>query len=77
VETLSDTLKNIPFFFGSAGFFVPAILILLVALYYYRSKAVANRAVVESLTSQLILEAEDKQFFITRLTAVGKQQLHV
>jgi hypothetical protein len=77
VETLSDTLKNILFFFGSAGFFVPAILILLVALYYYRSKAVANRAVVESLTSQLILEAEDKQFFITRLTAVGKQQLHV
>ncbi|XP_046635866.1 transmembrane channel-like protein 7 isoform X2 [Daphnia pulicaria] len=77
VETLSDTLKNILFFFGSAGFFVPAILILLVALYYYRSKAVANRAVVESLTSQLILEAEDKQFLITRLTAVGKQQLHV
>jgi hypothetical protein len=77
VETLSDTLKNFLFFFGSAGFFVPAILILLVALYYYRSKAVANRAVVESLTSQLILEAEDKQFFITRLTAVGKQQLHV
>lgn len=77
METLSDTLKNILFFFGSAGFFVPAILILLVALYYYRSKAVANRAVVESLTSQLILEAEDKQFFITRLTAVGKQQLHV
>lgn len=77
METLSDTFKNILFFFGSAGFFVPAILILLVALYYYRSKAVANRAVVESLTSQLILEAEDKQFLITRLTAVGKQQLHV
>jgi hypothetical protein len=77
VETLSDTLKNILFFFGSAGFFVHDIFILLVALYYYHSKAVANRAVVESLTSQLILEAEDKQFLITRLTAVGKQQLHV
>ncbi|XP_032777252.2 transmembrane channel-like protein 7 isoform X2 [Daphnia magna] len=77
VDALSDTLKKILFFFGSAGFFVPAILILLVALYYYRSKAVAHRAVVESLTSQLVLEAEDKHFLIARLSAVGKQHVQV
>ncbi len=72
---LSDTLKNILFFFGTAGFFVPAILLLLVALYYYRSKAAAHRAVVDSLTQQLVLEAEDKQFLLARLTAVvGKPQ---
>lgn len=74
VDMLSETLKDILFFFGTAGFFVPAILLLLVALYYYRSKAEARRAVVESLTQQLVLEAEDKQFLLTRLSAVNKQQ---
>lgn len=71
---LSDSWKEILFFFGTAGFFVPAILLLLVALYYYRSKATAHRAVVESLTQQLVLEAEDKQFLLARLSSAGKQQ---
>lgn len=74
VDMLSDTLKNILFFFGTAGFFVPAILLLLVALYYYRSKSAANRDLVDSLTQQLVLEAEDKQFLLARLTAVSKPQ---
>lgn len=67
---LSEVVKNILSFFGTAGFFVPAFLLLLVALYYYRSKAAAHRAVVESLTQQLVLEAEDKQFLISRLNSV-------
>lgn len=70
---LSEVMKNILSFFGTAGFFVPAVLLLLVALYYYRSKAAAHRAVVESLTQQLVLEAEDKQFLLSRLNNVNKQ----
>lgn len=63
------TIREILFFFGTAGFFVPAILLLLVALYYYRSKAAAQRAICESLTKQLIMETEDKQFLLSRLAA--------
>lgn len=70
---LPVTLKDFIFFFGTAGFFVPAILMLLVALYYFRSKAKAHRAVVQSLTQQLVLEAEDKQFLLARLTTVSKE----
>lgn len=60
--------KTVLSFFGTAGFFVPAILILFVAIYYFRSKSLAHRAMVESLTKQLILEAEDKQFLLNQLS---------
>jgi len=61
-------------FFGNAGFLVFLIIVLIVALYYYRSKASAHRAMTQSLTQQLILEAEDKQFLLSRLTAHSKPQ---
>ena len=64
---MPDSIREVLFFFGTAGFFVPAIIVLIVALYYYRSKASAHRAMAESLTQQLILEAEDKQFLLTQL----------
>lgn len=66
---MPETIREVLFFFGTAGFFVPAIIVLIVALYYYRSKASAHRAMAESLTQQLILEAEDKQFLIARLSS--------
>lgn len=69
VALLPETIRNILSFFGTAGFFVPAILFLLVALYYFRSKSAAQRAISESLTQQLVLEAEDKAFLLSRLAA--------
>lgn len=66
--------RTILSFFGTAGFFVPAILILLVAIYYFRAKASAQRAMVESLTKQLILEAEDKQFLLSQLSKSQRPQ---
>lgn len=75
INLMPETLREVLSFFGTAGFFVPAILVLIVALYYYRSKASAHRAMAESLTQQLILEAEDKQFLLSRLTAHAKPQV--
>ena len=74
VNHMPETLREILVFFGNAGFLVFLIIVLIVALYYYRSKASAHRAMTQSLTQQLILEAEDKQFLLSRLTAHSKPQ---
>ena len=61
-------------FFGTAGFFVPLILVLIVVLYYYRTKASAQRKLTDALNQQLILEGQDKQFLLNRLASLSKQQ---
>lgn len=53
---------------------MPAIILLVIGLYYYRSKAAAQRAVSESLTKQLVMETEDKQFLMSRLAAAALVQ---
>lgn len=74
MDRLPGFFRTVLSFFGTAGFFVPAILVLLVAIYFFRSKALAQRAMVESLTKQLILEAEDKQFLLTQLSKSQRPQ---
>ncbi len=69
----NGTFRKILSFFGSAGFYVPAILLLLAALYYFRSKSVAQEAISESLAQQLILESEDKEFLLSRLAIVATE----
>ncbi|XP_012272322.1 transmembrane channel-like protein 7 isoform X2 [Orussus abietinus] len=69
-----DWLQSFLYFLGTAGFGVPAFVILLLLLYYYYAVSVANKHMVTVLKNQLILEGHDKQFLLNRLSAFIKQQ---
>lgn len=73
---LPDWIKNFAFFLGTAGFTLPTIVILLLALYYFNAVTAANRQMVLVLRRQLVLEGHDKQFLLNRLSAIIKQQQH-
>ena len=67
-------LQSILYFVGTAGFGVPAFIILILLLYYYYAVSVANKHMVTVLKNQLVLEGHDKQFLLNRLSAFIKQQ---
>ncbi|KAF5296394.1 hypothetical protein FQA39_LY12513 [Lamprigera yunnana] len=67
-------LQNILFFIGTAGFAVPAFVLLTLLLYYYWAVNSANRHMVVVLKNQLVLEGHDKQFLLDRLSMFIKQQ---
>ncbi|KAI8492670.1 ion transport [Branchiostoma belcheri] len=60
-------VRDIFFFIGSAGFLVPAVLILCLLLYYFRALSVAHKKMVAVLKDQLILEGKDKHFLLQRV----------
>ncbi|XP_066292025.1 transmembrane channel-like protein 7 isoform X1 [Branchiostoma lanceolatum] len=60
-------VRDIFFFLGSAGFLVPAVLILCLLLYYFRALSVAHKKMVAVLKDQLILEGKDKHFLLQRV----------
>ena len=74
IDLLPWLLKELLSFFGTATFYVPAIVFLFVATYYYRAVASARRDLIQSLKQQLILEGQDKQFLLSRLVVKMKQQ---
>jgi len=61
-------------FFCTPGFLVPAIVVLLIGLFYYRSKATSHRVMTNSFKQQLALEGQDKQYLLARLVSVSKRQ---
>lgn len=67
-------IRSILSFAGTAGFGVPAFLVLILLLYYYYAVSMANKNMVTVLKNQLILEGHDKQFLLNRLSAFIKQQ---
>ncbi|XP_076237397.1 transmembrane channel-like protein 7 [Calliopsis andreniformis] len=67
-------LQSILYFVSTAGFGVPAFIILILLLYYYYAVSVANKHMVTVLKNQLVLEGHDKQFLLNRLSAFIKQQ---
>ncbi|KOX73727.1 Transmembrane channel-like protein 7 [Melipona quadrifasciata] len=69
-----DWLQSILYFLGTAGFGVPAFVILTLLLYYYYAVSIANKHMVTVLKNQLVLEGHDKQFLLNRLSAFIKQQ---
>lgn len=73
-ESLPTLIKSILFFFSTAGFAVPAFIILALILYYYYAVSAANKQMVVVLKNQLVLEGHDKQFLLNRLSAFIKQQ---
>jgi transmembrane channel-like protein len=73
---LPEWIKNFALFLGTAGFTLPTIVILLLALYYYNAVTAANRQMVLVLRRQLVLEGHDKQFLLSRLSTIIKQQQH-
>ncbi|XP_069668681.1 transmembrane channel-like protein 7 isoform X2 [Periplaneta americana] len=73
-DQLPDWIKSILFFFGTAGFAVPAFVVLVLCLYYFYAVSTANKQMVMVLKNQLVLEGHDKQFLLNRLSAFIKQQ---
>ncbi|CAL1685459.1 unnamed protein product [Lasius platythorax] len=69
-----DWLQSTLFFLGTAGFGIPAFVILALLLYYYYAVSIANKHMVTVLKNQLVLEGHDKQFLLNRLSAFIKQQ---
>ena len=67
-------IQSIFSFAGTAGFGVPAFVILALLVYYYFAVATANKHMVTVLKNQLVLEGHDKQFLLNRLSAFIKQQ---
>lgn len=67
-------IQNVLFFISTAGFAVPALIILTLLLYYYWAVNSANRHMVIVLKNQLVLEGHDKQFLLDRLSMFIKQQ---
>ncbi|KDR10638.1 Transmembrane channel-like protein 7, partial [Zootermopsis nevadensis] len=64
-------IKSILFFFGTAGFAVPAFIVLVLCLYYYYALSAANKQMMMVLKNQLVLEGHDKQL---KISAFIKQQ---
>ncbi|XP_017876780.1 transmembrane channel-like protein 7 [Ceratina calcarata] len=73
-EQLPDWLQTTLRFLSTAGFGVPAFIIITLLLYYYYAVSVANKHMVTVLKNQLVLEGHDKQFLLNRLSAFIKQQ---
>lgn len=73
-ETLPNSVKSVFFYFATAGFAVPAFIILTLSLYYFFAVSQANKHMVAVLKNQLVLEGHDKQFLLNRLSAFIKQQ---
>lgn len=69
-----DWVQSTLFFLGTAGFGIPAFVILALLLYYYYAVSIANKHMVTVLKNQLVLEGHDKQFLLNRLSAFIKQQ---
>lgn len=73
-QTLPNAFKSIIFYFATAGFAVPAFIVLTLSLYYFFAVSQANKHMVAVLKNQLVLEGHDKQFLLNRLSAFIKQQ---
>lgn len=71
---IPNWLRSIVFFISTAGFAVPAFIILTLLLYYYWAVNSANRHMVLVLKNQLVLEGHDKQFLLDRLSMFLRQQ---
>lgn len=71
---LPDWIRKLADFCTTAGFAIPAFVILTLSLYYYYAVAAANKHMVVVLKKQLVLEGHDKQFLLNRLSAFIKQQ---
>ncbi|XP_070162625.1 transmembrane channel-like protein 7 [Polyergus mexicanus] len=69
-----DWLQSTLSFLSTAGFGIPAFVILALLLYYYYAVSIANKHMVTVLKNQLVLEGHDKQFLLNRLSAFIKQQ---
>lgn len=67
-------LQTVIFFFGTAGFGIPAFIVFALLLYYYYAVSAANKHMITVLKNQLVLEGHDKQFLLNRLSAFIKQQ---
>lgn len=73
-ETLPVDFRSVIFYFATAGFAVPAFIVLTLSLYYFYAVSEANKHMVTVLKNQLVLEGHDKQFLLNRLSAFMKQQ---
>ncbi|XP_059152885.1 transmembrane channel-like protein 7 isoform X2 [Physella acuta] len=67
INSWPDLPKGIVTYFGTVGFFIPAFIIVLLAIYYYMAMTAGYKKMEELLKDQLRSEAFDKQFLLARV----------
>ncbi|WAQ97237.1 TMC7-like protein [Mya arenaria] len=70
VETWPGTLTKFIFFLGSSGFFIPAIILLGLLMYYFWLLSQGYKHREKILSEQLKLVSKDKQFLLNRVNEV-------
>ncbi|XP_041363437.1 transmembrane channel-like protein 7 isoform X2 [Gigantopelta aegis] len=70
VSTWPAVARDIFFFLGTVGFFIPAIILLLLCIYYFWAAGQGYKKMEEILKEQLRLEGKDRQFLLMRVNDV-------
>ncbi|GFO12427.1 transmembrane channel-like protein [Plakobranchus ocellatus] len=73
VNSWSSVPRSIVKYFGTVAFFLPAFLILLLAIYYYSALSSGYRKMEKLLKQELKSEAHDKQFLLARVDEIIKK----
>ncbi|XP_067673750.1 transmembrane channel-like protein 7 isoform X2 [Haliotis asinina] len=70
VRTWPSVARDIVSYLGTVGFFVPAILLLCLLIYYYWAVSQGYKKMEQLLKDQLKMEGRDRQFLLTRVNEV-------
>ncbi|XP_064610128.1 transmembrane channel-like protein 7 isoform X2 [Liolophura sinensis] len=73
IQTFSDTTRDFFYFFGSVAFYVPAIILLCLLMYYFWAVGQGYKKMGELLKTQLAMEGKDKQYLLMRVTEAFKR----
>ncbi|XP_071813867.1 transmembrane channel-like protein 5 [Apostichopus japonicus] len=70
VQGWNDIITTIFSILTSPGFILAVIIVLILAIYYFRTVTKGRRKIIKRLKQQIILEGQDKRFLLKRLRAV-------
>ncbi|XP_046366609.2 transmembrane channel-like protein 7 isoform X3 [Haliotis rufescens] len=70
VRTWPSVARDIFSYLGTVGFFVPAIILLCLLMYYYWAVSQGYKKMEQLLKEQLKMEGRDRQFLLTRVNEV-------
>ncbi|KAK3588971.1 hypothetical protein CHS0354_043141 [Potamilus streckersoni] len=73
IKSWPDTARDIFFFFGTVGFLVPVMILLVLLMYYFWLLGQGYKKREQLLTVQLKLEGQDKKFLLAQVNAILMQ----
>ncbi|KAL3876100.1 hypothetical protein ACJMK2_033978 [Sinanodonta woodiana] len=73
IKSWPNTARDIFFFFGTVGFLVPVMILLVLLMYYFWLLGQGYKKREQLLTIQLKLEGQDKKFLLSQVNAILMQ----